>query len=102
METTYILIISLSIVIIIEWIIMLIKTLEIKQFNHLPTYDNPFKEAYFEITNIRLIEYNVAEYTTVVSFFKKSNNKKFVYDKYHFYDRKDKYNIGDKLYLNKK
>lgn len=99
MKTIFII---LSIVVFVEWIIIWIKILEIKQLNHLPTFDYSFNEVCFEITNIKSTMFNIVEYTAVVSFFKKPNAKHFVYNEYKFYDKKDKYSIGDKLYLTKK
>ena len=104
MKTTDILFIIVWMLIMILTVIVLIKTFKAKPLNHLPTYDYPLKEVYFEITEIKsvLIEDVVVEYTAVVSFFKKPNAKHFVYNEYKFYDKKDKYSIGDKLYLTKK
>lgn len=88
--------------ILIEIIIVSIKAFKRRQLNHLPRFNHPFEEVCFEINNIRYIEMDVVEYTAIIWFFKKPNCKHFVYNEYKFYDRKDKYNIGDKLYLNKK
>ena len=101
---TEILIVILSVVIFIEWIMILAAILKSKPLNHLPTYNYPLEEVYFEITEIKSISfgYDIVEYTAIVSFFKKPNAKNFVYNEYKFYDKKDKYQIGNKLYLNKK
>ena len=73
-----------------------------RSLNHLPRFDYPLEEVCFKINNIKYIERDVVEYTASVGFFKKPNAKRFIYYEYKFYDRKDKYNIEDKLYLNKK
>lgn len=102
MKTVDIVLIILWTLITIEVIIISIQAFKARQLNHLPTYNHPFEEVCFEIKNIKHIMFDVVEYTVIICFFKKPNNKCFVYNEYHFYDRKDKYNIGDKLYLNKK
>ena len=104
MKTADILSIIVWTLIIIEIIIISVLAFRTKQLNHLPTYDYSFEEVYFEITEIKSVSfgYAVVEYTAVVSFFKKPNAKHFVYNEYKFYDKKDKYSIGDKLYFNKK
>lgn len=99
---TDVLFIIIWMLIMILIIIVLIKAFKARQLNHIPRFNYPFEEVCFEISNIKYITRNVVEYTAIVCFFKKPNAKHFVYDEYHFYDAKDKYNIGDKLYLNKR
>lgn len=101
MGTTDVLFTILWISMMIEIILFSTKALKTRQLNHIPRFNYPFEEVCFEITNIKYIARNVVEYTAVVCFFKKPG-KQFVYDEYHFYDIKYKYNIGDKLYLNKR
>jgi hypothetical protein len=102
MKTTDILFIILWTSIIIEIILILVPIFRTRQLNHIPRFNYPFEEVCFEITNIKYITRNVVEYTAVVCFFKKPNAKHFIYNEYRFYDAKYKYNIGEKLYLNKK
>ena len=102
MKTSDILLVIVWALILIEIIVISIYMFKTRQFNHLPTFDYPLTEVYFEVTNIKSIMFNVVEYTITVSFFRKSNCRQFIYDKYKFYDKKDKYSIGDKLYLTKK
>lgn len=88
----------------IEVVVFLVKAFKKPRFNSFYPNNNNyyFKEVCFEISNIKYIEHDIVEYTAIISFFKKENCKQFVYNEYRFYDKKDKYNIGDKLYLNKK
>lgn len=102
MKTVDIILVILWTLITIEVIIISIQIFKGKQLNHLFTNNHTFEEVCFEITNIRYITHNFVEYTATVHFFKKPNAKHFVYDEYRFYDIKYKYNIGDKLYLNKR
>lgn len=103
MEATNIIFTIFWIIMVIEIIILSIKAFKKRQLNHLPTHNHPFKEICFEITEIKSVSSGViVEYTAVISFFKKANCKHFIYDEYKFYDEKDKYNIGDRLYLNKR
>lgn len=55
----------------------------------------------FEIIHIDKAEdesYNIiAKYTVINSFFAKKNNNDFKYQKFYFYDLKDKYQIGDTI-----
>lgn len=102
MKTTDILFIVIWTLIIISIVVLLIKTFKIKQLNHIPRFNYPFEEVCFEISNIKYIGRNVVKYTAVVCYFEKPNNKGFIFNKYYFYDAKYKYNIGDKLYLNKR
>lgn len=104
MKTADILYVIVLIILSIEIIIVSIKAFKKIQLNHLPTYNYALEEVYFEITEIKFVSfgYAIAEYTAIVSFFKKPNAKHFVYNEYKFYDKKDKYSIGDKLYLSKK
>lgn len=102
MKTIEIICIIIWSIVLIEIIIVSIKVFRKKYLNHLPTFNYPLEDVCFEINNIKQVMFNVVEYTAVISFFKKPHSKGFVYNEYRFYDRKDKYNIGDKLYLNKK
>lgn len=104
MKITDILFIIVWMLIMILIVIVSIKTFKAKQLNHLPTYDYPLKEVYFEITEIKSVSFEdiIVEYTAVIYFFKKPNANNFVYNEYKFYDKKDKYSIGNKLYLTKK
>ena len=102
MKTTDILFIIIWMLIMILIIILSIRKFKPKQLNHIPRFNHPFEEVCFEINNIKYITQNVVEYTAIICFFKKPNDKGFVYDEYRFYDTKNKYNIGDKLYLTKK
>ncbi len=104
MKTTELIVIIIWIIVIIELFIYIITNIsgKTKLLNHYPTYRYPYEESYFIVKNIEYIDIGICKYTLTVQFFKKENAKKWIYHKFYLYDKKDKYNIGDKLYLNKK
>ena len=63
-------------------------------------YDEIFIPT-FKVTNIELTEdaghNKVAKYTILNYFFAKKNDKNFKYQQFYFYDKIDKYKVGDEI-----
>lgn len=104
MKPVDILLIIIWIAIAIE-IIVFLTTFIVEQgrlLNHRPTYRYPYEEPCFIVKNIEYVDVAISKYTLTVSFFKKENLRSWTSHKFYLYDKHDKYNVGDKLYLNKK
>lgn len=102
METNTIIFIIVWAIIIVEFIYFIISYKKGKQLNTKPTHNYKCEDVSFMITKITLENYGLlSKYTISAGFFKKSNSKHFIYQEFYFYDKSGKYNVGDRLFLNR-
>lgn len=101
MTTSKIILIAIWCIVAIELIYLIIRDKKKQLLNHKPTYDYQFENVFFRVKEITYEDYGLSKYKISIEFFKKSNARGWIYKEFYFYDKTGKYNVGDRLFLNR-